>query len=139
MNRTPLDLALLQQQLAFNRKLLLWAHIVSGVFVSMAYLSRVSLINFAYWNRNAGAGIAFMAVPPLVPYIISAISSRRFVRPDRIRILAFIVVITIGTAAAGAFYLGIVDIDVDVQTLFVVIVMQTACYILGAAVLLQID
>jgi hypothetical protein len=62
-------------QLASNREVILWAHILLGMLAAMVYLSGLDLAGFHYWSMHACVSVIFVALPTLAPYFISAIIS----------------------------------------------------------------
>jgi hypothetical protein len=90
----------------FNRALLLWVHIALATIAGLLYLSSTDLTRFAYWRRSASAGSVMIAAIALMPYLLSAVHSRRLVSHLRVRLWIFVAVLAAGTIGIGYWYVG---------------------------------
>jgi hypothetical protein len=125
-------------QLAFNRKVILWAHVVLGMLAAMVYLSGLDLAGSRFWTVNSGARAIFLALPALAPYIISAIISTLLVGCQHIRIWLFVSILTAGTVLGALMLLGVVKVDVgslDLSLESQVIIAQSICYSTSAVLI----
>ena len=136
MTNEPHHLAVQYERLIHNRALLVGSHVTLASVVAVAYLSQLHLWQHTYWSR-VGLSIASTLVPPLFPYLVSAIYSRSLVTPNRPRLAAFIVFLIISTAVITSLLLGRFG-SVGWGTLLAVFVAQTVAYVWGANILLGV-
>jgi hypothetical protein len=100
-----------QPQLASNRKVILWAHILLGMLAAMVYVSALDLAGFRYWSMQAGVRVIVLALPALVPYIISAIVATLLVGPQHhLRVWFFLSIVTVGTVLGALLLVGAVKV-----------------------------
>jgi hypothetical protein len=136
--RKPRGPVLQYERLVIHRKLLAWIHVVLAFIVALVYLTQLDLSHFAYWRLGFGMGIILMLVPPLFPYLLSAIHSRRVVTVDRIRLAWFILVLLLGSVLMGLLLLGVFG-SVGKVTLLVLFGCQTFIYMWAAEGLLHVE
>ena len=126
-------------QLASNRKVILWAHILLGVLAAMVYLSGLDLAGFRYWSMHAGVRVIVLALPALVPYIISAIVATLLVGPQHhIRVWFFLSIVSVGTVSGALLLSGAVKIDVgslDLSLTAQVSIVQSVCFATSAVLI----
>jgi hypothetical protein len=126
------------ERLVFNRKLLVFAHILVGFFSAVVYLSRVDLAGFPYWRSRAGLGIIFIAAPAIVPYAISAVYSWRVATHRRLGVWLFLIVLVAVSVLMGLIFSGILGIDVrGIEWLFTA-AAQAGVYVWAAELLLHV-
>jgi hypothetical protein len=98
-------------------------------------LSQLHLWQRTYWSR-VGLSILLTLVPPLVPYLVSAIHSRSLVTPKRLRLGLFIAFLIITTVLMTSMLLGQFGY-VGWGMLLAVFIAQTFAYVWGANILLR--
>jgi hypothetical protein len=116
----------------FNRALLLWAHIALAIIARLLYLSSTDLTHFAYWRRSASAGSLMIAAIAMMPYLLSAVHSRRLVSHLRVRLCIFRAVLTAGTIGMGYWYVGGPREANEPMTTLYVIAAQGSLYLWSA-------
>lgn len=127
-------LALQYERLVTNRALLTATHVVLALAVAAAYLSRLYFPSLPFIGGVGGTGIAAALVPPLLPYLISGIHSRKLVTPKRPKLLGFIAFLVVSTALLTFLLLGRFG-SFGWEALFAVFVGQTVAYVWGANIL----
>jgi hypothetical protein len=130
---------LLHDRFVFNRKLLLFCHIIMGCFAAFLYLSRVDFSSFQYWRPRASLGVVFIAAPPLIPYVISGVRSWQLVSHCRMRVWLFIAVLVAGTILMGLLFGGAFEEKLDGGMLLGAIAIQSCIYFWAAEHLLEVD
>jgi hypothetical protein len=135
VNRNRLDPARSFARIVFNERLLLVAHIVLGGVATAAYLTRIDFTGFHYWGRGGSWGTVIMSVPPILPYFISGIFSRKFEDPSRAGPLLFVCTLTVGTVIAAGWFLRVRDFGV--LTVFCATFAQVLCYTSAASLFLH--
>lgn len=111
--------------IASNRKLLFRAHTVLGVLSGMVFISRVDLSHFPYWNTVA---VLLLIVPPTIPYIVSALYSRKVVTGDRSRVFLFLVVLITVSILTNLLFAGGLGVQLTRTDLIPLLIMQTVAY-----------
>lgn len=122
----------------FNRKLLVFAHILVGFCAAFWYLSHIDFSHFAYWRRGAGTAVIMIAAPAILPYLISAVYSWRVVTDRRLGVWAFLVVLIAGAVLVNLLILGLLGIDVREVGTLQTAALQTGLYVWAAELLLHI-
>jgi hypothetical protein len=93
-------------QLVFNRRLLVVAHVSLGLFAAFWYLYHVNFSHFPYWTRGASKAAVSIAAPAILPYLLSGIHSWQVVTVHRFRVWIFLLVLVAGTVFVNIFSLG---------------------------------
>jgi hypothetical protein len=123
----------------FNRKLVLFFHVLAASFTALIYLSQVNLARFQYWRRGASLNVLLIAAPPLLPYFISAVHSWRTATYDRLRVSLFLLVLSLGAFGVGCALVGAFGLSVDSSTLLWTFAIQAAVYFFAAEFLFDVD
>jgi hypothetical protein len=76
-----LDAVKQQDRRKFNRKLVLFFHVLAAFVTAVIYLNQINLARLPYWRRGASLNVLLIAAPPLLPYVISAVHSWRTATP----------------------------------------------------------
>ena len=97
---------LMQRRLS-NRRAVTWAHALLGGVLALMYISQINLTRYAYWQFGASEALIAITSPTWIPYLISALHSRRVVMSQDGGVLWFIISITLITALVGAVLLGV--------------------------------
>jgi len=106
-----LDAVKQQDRRKFNRKLVLFFHVLAAFFTAVIYLSQINLARFQYWRRGSSLNVLLIAAPPLLPYIISAVHSWRTATYDRLRVSLFLLVLILGAFGVGCALAGAFGFD----------------------------
>jgi len=138
MNVEPRGPVLQYERIVIHRRLLAWTHTVLAFIVALVYLSQIDFSHFAYWRLGSGLGITFMLGPPLFPYVLSAIHSRKVVTDDRVRLAGFILVLIVGSVLMGLLLRGAFGSVGKVTVLFL-FGLQTFMYMWAAELLLHVE
>src|SRR6201999_762059 len=86
----------------FNRKLVLFVHVLAAFFTALVYLNRLDLSHIAYWSRGAGLTTLLLSAPAALPYVVSAVHAWRTMTCDRLRVFLFLVVFLLGVLIVGS-------------------------------------
>ena len=84
------------ERLVFNRRLLLFAHVLLGLFAAFWYLSYIDFSHFMYWRRSAGLAVILVSAPASLPYLVSGVYSWRVVTDRRLGLWVFLMVLVAG-------------------------------------------
>jgi hypothetical protein len=87
---------------AQDRKILLWAHLLTGGGAFAVYLYHLNLPATTYWMPTAGVSEILLATPVVLPYVVSAayswqVYSAPYVIHNRLRLASFVAVLMVGT------------------------------------------
>lgn len=132
------NFGLMDERRAFNRKLLVFAHILVGAFSAAVYLNRVDLAGFPYWASRSGLGVIFMAAPALVPYAVSAVYSWRVATHRRLRLFFFLIVLVGLSVLMGLLISGALGAAVQGPELVYAAGAQAGIYLWAAELLLHV-
>jgi hypothetical protein len=122
-----------------HRKLLLLIHSLAAFFTALVYLSELDLGWLHYWRRGAGVTVLSIALPPLLPYIISAVHSWRTATYNRLRTTAFLLILIMGAIGVFCAILGTNGMSLDRSALLWVFAIQAAVYFFSAEFLFDVD
>jgi hypothetical protein len=75
--------------------------------LALIYISQINLTRYPYWQFGASEALIAITSPTWIPYLISALHSRRVVMSQDGGVLWFIISITLITAIVGAVLLGV--------------------------------
>ena len=123
----------------FNRKLLVFFHVLAALSTAAVFLSMLDLSRFAYARRGAGAASLLMASPPLLPYLISAIHAWRRAPYTRLRVVVFLAILVAGTLGVTSAMAGAFGLSVDNTGWLWTFAIQAAVYFLAAEFLFTVD
>lgn len=123
----------------FNRKLVLLIHILAAFCTALIYLGDVDLQRFPYWRRTSAIAALWIAAPPLLPYLISAVHSWRTATYDRLRVAAFLLVLIAGAVGACSAILGAFGLSLDRTGLLWLFAIQALAYFWSAEFLFNVD
>jgi hypothetical protein len=126
------------ERLGFNRRLLVFAHALLGLFTAFWYLSNIDLSHFMYWRRNAGLAVILISAPATFPYLVSGVYSWRVVTGRRLGIWVFLMVLVAGAVLVNLFVSGRLGIDVGEVGILQAAGLQTVAYVLAAEMLLHV-
>jgi hypothetical protein len=110
----------------YSRVILCW-HLALAIMTAAFYLSDVDLSHLAYWRRSAGARLALMTAPALLPYVISYISARTIQTTRFILVAIYLSVLTFGCGIVLALLLGVFG-DPGRGAVIAVLVIQAYIY-----------
>ncbi len=125
-------------RLLFNRKLLIWVHLLLGGLSAFSYLFHIDLSHFPYWRRGATFGVLMICVPAIFPYLISGVYSWRVVTHRRLGVWVFLSVLVVGAIFVNLLFAGSLGVDVHQVGVFQTAALQTGLYVLAAEFLLHI-
>ena len=134
MTDDPHHLAQQYERLLINRWVLVGAHAVLAAVVAATYLNRLYFPSLPFMGGVGGRAVFVALLPPLFPYLVSGIHSIRFVTPRRIKLTAFIALLTLSTALITGLQMGRLG-SVGSASLFAVYGAQTVVYVWGANIL----
>ena len=103
------------------------------------YLGTLDLGWLDYWRRGAGVTVLSIALPPLLPYIISAVHSWRTATYNRLRTTAFLLILIMGAIGVFCAILGTNGMSLDRSALLWVFAIQAAVYFFSAEFLFDVD
>ena len=126
------------ERLVFNRRLLVFAHVLVGLFAALWYLSHIDFSHFMYWRRGAGLAVIFVSAPATLPYLVSAVYSWRVVTDRRPGVWVFLMVLVAGAVLVNLLVSGRLGIDVREVGMLQAAGLQTAAYVWAAEMLLHV-
>jgi len=106
--------------------------------MAFIYLSQFDFSRLAYWRRGFGVFLTFILVPPLLPYLISAIYSRSVVTQDRMRLAGFILVVILGSVLMGLLLVSAFG-SISRVTQLALFAIQAFIYSWAAELLLHVE
>ena len=126
------------ERLVFNRRLLVVAHVLVGLFATFWYLSHIDFSHFLYWRRGASLAVIFISAPATLPYLVSAVYSWRVVTDRRPGVWVFLMVLVAGAVLVNLLVSGRLGIDVREVGMLQAAGLQTAAYVWAAEMLLHV-
>jgi hypothetical protein len=126
------------ERLVFNRRLLLFAHVLLALFAAFWYLSYIDFSHFMYWRRSAGLAVIFISAPASLPYLVSGVYSWRVVTDRRLGLWAFLMVLVAGAVLVNLLVSDRLGIDVREVGIFQAAGLQTVAYVWAAEMLLHV-
>jgi hypothetical protein len=126
------------ERLVFNRRLLVFAHVLLGLFAVFWYLSYIDLSHFMYWRRGASFAVIFISAPATLPYLVSGVYSWRVVTDRRLGIWVFLTVLVAGAVLVNLLVSGRLAINVREVGILQAIALQTVAYVWSAEMLLHV-
>ena len=105
----------------------------------MVYLSQVNVSLVAISGSRSGVGAVLIALPAILPYVLSGVYAWRLVSERRLGLYLFLATTVIGTVVANLVITGTFDIPMTTATVFWYALVQTAVYGLAAEFLLGIE
>lgn len=126
------------ERLVFNRRLLVFAHVLLGLFGVFWYLSYIDFSHFMYWRRGAGLAVIVVSAPATLPYLVSGVYSWRVVTDRRLGISVFLMVLVAGAVLVDLLVSGCLGIDVREVGILQAIALQTVAYVWAAEMLLHV-
>jgi hypothetical protein len=127
-----------EERREFNRRMVLFVHAPAALFTAFIYLSQVNLPGFQYPQRR-GLAVLLLLVPPLLPYIISAVHSWRTATYDRLRVALFLLLLLLGAFGVGCAIVSAFGLSVDRSEMFWTFAIQAAVYFFAAEFLFDVD
>jgi hypothetical protein len=119
-------------RLVFHRGLLLWVHLVLAIAICLAYLSTLDLTQLR-WSWRGWMGIApLRAFGPMLPYLFSAVLSRRLVTQRRLALWIFIAILFAGTGVTGYWYMTDLVHEASLYRTLEVVLVQSCVYLMAA-------
>jgi len=135
-----LDLPVLRhKRQVFNRKLLVFVHVLVGFLSAVFYLSQIDLVSFPYWRSRAGLGVIFIAMPAIVPYAVSAVYSWRVATHLRLGVWLFLVVLVMVSVLVGLLFSGAFEINIHGPEWLFTVAGQAGLYVWAAELLLHVE
>jgi hypothetical protein len=131
------DLGARYDRLVFERRLLVWVHLLLGFAAALSYLSTLDL-HFRFWRSGGGAVLMGRLLPPMLPYLVSATYTRTLVAVDRLGLWLFMGTLVVTTGAVCYWYagpvkpFGLVGVVVAVFLQFFVLSWAAATCLRGA-------
>lgn len=131
--------ATVNDRLTANRRLLLGVYAGLGFVSALVYLSQVNVSLVAISGSRSGVGAILIALPAILPYVLSGVYAWRLVSERRLGLYLFLATTIIGTVVANLVIIGTFDIPMTTATVFWYALVQTAVYGLAAEFLLGIE
>lgn len=131
--------ATVNDRLTANRRLLLGVYAGLGIVSALVYLSQVNVSLVAISGSRSGVGAVLIALPAILPYVLSGVYAWRLVSERRLGLYLFLATMVIGTVVANLVITGTFDIPMTTATVFWYALVQTAVYGLAAEFLLGIE
>jgi hypothetical protein len=125
----------LYRRLTFNRKLLLFVHIMVAIFSSFYFLSKVDLPHFSFTRGRSSLIVVLMALPAIIPYAGSAIYSRQVVTYRRARTFIFLLILIAGAVLIN---LSLYNHWIKGTGILLWVGVQTGVYLWAAELLLNV-
>jgi len=122
----------------FNRRLLVFAHVVVGFLAAFWYLSHIDLSHFPYWRRGAGFAIILISAPATLPYLVSAVYSWRVVTYRSLGVWIFLGVLVAGAVLVNLLVTGRLGIDAHEVGIVQAATLQGVLYVCAAEMLLHV-
>ena len=135
---TPAERRFIYERRLFNRRLLLFAHVLVGLFAAFWYLSHIDFSHFQYWRRGAGLAVIFVSAPATLPYLVSAVYSWRVVTDHQFRVWVFLTVLVAGAVLVNLLVSGGLGIDAREVGMLQAAGLQTVAYVWAAEMLLHV-
>lgn len=127
-------------RLTANRRLLLRAYVGLGLLSTFVYLSQVDVSFVVIAGSRSGLGVILLAVPAMLPYIISGTYASQLISERRLGLYLFLAAVLTGTVVANLVITGsIFNVPMNAETIFWYALVQTAAYGLAAEFLLRIE
>jgi hypothetical protein len=111
---------------------------MAALISTCAYLSNIDLSGLHYWRRD-GSAVAFIALPALVPYIVSGGYAYRRVNAHRGRLVIFLSTLIAGAALTTALFVGLIGPSLDVPDLIDLIFVECLVHPACALMILRPD
>lgn len=115
-----------------NRRLLIGVYAGLALFSTLVYLSEVNLSLIVMVGPWSGLWIILIALPALLPYLLSGSYAWPRVSESRLALSLFLAVTVVGTAVANLVIIGGFDIRVSTATVFWYVLTQIVVYSLAA-------
>jgi hypothetical protein len=131
--------AAVNDRLIANRRLLLGIYAGLGFVSALVYLGQVNVSLVAISGSRSGVGAVLIALPAILPYVLSGVYAWRLVSERRLGLYLFLATTVIGTVVANLVITGTFDIPMTTATVFWYALVQTAVYGLAAEFLLGIE
>ena len=125
-------------QFVFNRRLLVFAHVVVGFLAAFWYLSHIDLSHLPYWRRGASFAVILISAPATLPYLVSAVYSWRVVTYRSLGVWIFLVVLVAGAVLVNLLIAGRLGIDVHEVGIVQGVTLQGLLYVCAAEMLLNV-
>jgi hypothetical protein len=127
------------KRLSANRRILLGTHAGLALLSTFVYLSQASVPFDAIVGSRSGLGIILIALPAILPYVVSGIYAWRLISKRRLGLYLYLAATMVGTAVASLVIVGAFDIPVNAETIFWYALGQIAVYGMAAEFLLRIE
>ncbi len=131
--------ATVNNRLMANRRPLLSVYAGLGLVSTLVYLSQVNVSLVAIAGSRSGLGAILIALPAILPYVLSGVYAWQLVSESRLGLYLFLAATLIGTVVASLVITGTLDIPMTAATVFWYALVQTAVYGLAAEFLLRIE
>lgn len=131
--------ATISNRLIANRRLLLGVYAGLGLVSTLVYLNQVNVSLIAISGSRSGVGAILIALPAILPYVLSGAYAWRLVSERRLGLYLFLATTVIGTVVANLVITGTFDISMTTATVFWYALVQTAVYGVAAEFLLGIQ
>jgi hypothetical protein len=122
---------------ARNQRVLVGAHAALTLITASAYVYGVDLRGFKFSDLGSPFLTLIAIAPPVIPYLISFVYSRRVVTGDDRRAALFIALLTIGCALNVCLLTGVFGI-VGWGFILEYVIFQSFAYVWGAELLLNV-
>lgn len=127
-------------RLTANRRLLLSVYVGLGLLSTFVYLSQVNVSFVAIAGSRSGLGVILIALPAILPYIISGVYAWRLISQRRLGLYLFLAATVTATVVANLVITGsIFNVPMNVETTFWYALVQIATYVLAAEFQLRIE
>lgn len=131
--------ATLNNRLTANRRLFLGVYAGLGLLSTFVYLSQVNVSFIAIAGSRSGLGVVLIALPAILPYVLSGAYAWRLISERRFGLYLFLAATVIGTVVANLVITGVFGIQMSAGSIFWCALGQTAVYGLAAEFLLRIE
>jgi hypothetical protein len=126
-------------RLTANRRLLVGVYAGLGLVSALVYLSQENVSLVAISGSRSGVGAIFIALPAILPYVLSGVYAWQLISEKRLGLYFFLAATVVGTVAANLVITGTFDVPMTAETAFWYALAQTGVYGMAAEFLLRIE
>lgn len=131
--------------LVFDRKALVTAYVIFALCAAFAFIYHIDLSWTAYAGYTSGIGALPIAVPALIPYLLSGLaawnllseSSRLMIRYRRVRLYLMILVMAILTVLSTMLMVGVFDVSLTPLMVVGLLIAETVAFLAAPGLFLS--
>ncbi|HWF99408.1 MAG TPA: hypothetical protein VN691_09475 [Steroidobacteraceae bacterium] len=127
-------------RLAFDRKVLVVAYVIFSLCATFTFVGHIDLSAAAYPGYTSGIAVLMIAMPSLIPYVLSGLAAWRLMSKQwhlmlkhrRLRLYLLLLLIAIGTLFSSLLMVGAFNVSLTRLRVAGLFIAETVGY-LGAA------